>query len=195
MTLLKTPTIKCPSFYIFFIQITGFWKSQDLFLGWHDGGETNNYPRGISHPWVNLWEGGVRSHFGLKDLGHALTDWLTSEWWERNPGMESELESISRMTDTERMRGGCLTSQSAILTYIFIPLVCVWGWSVFVFSCMLLCMQAFLFVCVGVNERTHAYNCVCMSVVVYVPFILHLLVFGGEWIHTWDCVCTRDESV
>lgn len=37
----------------------------------------------------------ARNHFGLKDLGHALTDWLTSERGDRNPGVESQLESIS----------------------------------------------------------------------------------------------------
>ncbi len=74
----------------------------------------------------------ARSHFGLKDLGHALTDWLTSAQWDRNPGVESELESVPWMsdtweTDTERMRGGCLASQPAawpIFSYHVCVCVC-----------------------------------------------------------------------
>lgn len=66
--------------FFFFPQKSGFLvKSQDLFWVGMTG-KTNNYPRGISHFLDNLEKGRgekAHSHFGLKDLGHTLTDWLT----------------------------------------------------------------------------------------------------------------------
>lgn len=140
-------------------------------------GKTNNYPRSISHPWVNLWErwggGTAHSHFGLKDLGHALTDWLTSEQWDRNPGVESELESISWMTDTweidtERLRGESLASQPVALTYIFK-------------LCMRVCVCVFAFVwgrdVSGLSMHRFVQASICMR--------------GGVWMHTCVQLCVH----
>lgn len=193
MTPLKTPTNYQTS--LFFLPLNQrLWEIARFILGWLDGEKQTIIPEAFpilesicgkrggkgAQP---LWVKGFRSRFNwLADIRtgrqkswngiwtriHLLNDWHLRDWhWENE--------------------GRCLASQPAVLTYIFIPCmsVCVplWGRGVFVLFYMLPCMQTFLFVCVGVYECTHACNCVCMFVVVYVPFILHgnvsLLVFRG----------------
>lgn len=99
-------------------------KPKNVILGWHDGGEEtpNNYPQGISPSSSQFVGWGWRcSHFGLKDLGHTLTHLLTSEQWDRNPGVESEFDSISCVPDTRETDTWRITSQPAILAYILKP--------------------------------------------------------------------------
>lgn len=108
------PPLKCHSFFSFFfyLRIKRFCKIARFILGWHDGGKTNNYPRGISHPWVNLWERGekgaqplwvkgFRSRFNwLPDIRtvkqkswsgiwtriHLLNDWHLRDRLQKNEG-------------------------------------------------------------------------------------------------------------
>lgn len=118
--------------------------------------------------------GKAHSHFGLKDLGHALTYWLTSEQWGRNPGVESELESVSWMTDTsqtdtERLRS---ESQPAALTYIC---------KLYVYACVCVC------ICLFVREWCLA----CLCTALCSGFYLYASVCVNAHTRVRECTHTR----
>lgn len=69
------------SFFFFTSESNAFVKSQDLFWVGMMGGKQTIIPEAFPILESICGKGGkkARSHFGLKDLGHALTDCLTSE--------------------------------------------------------------------------------------------------------------------
>lgn len=109
------------------------------------------------------------------------------------------------------MRGGCLVSQPAILTYIFILCVCV---SVSLYeeevslSCLLcccVCRRLYLYSWVCMNARMHVIVCACYWLCTTLSFYMgmclslcsevHKYILETVWVFACVFVCTGDESV
>lgn len=171
-------------------KIRVFLEIARFILGWHDGEKQTIIPEAF--PILESICGKVvveaHSHFGLKDLGHTLTDWLTSEQQEQNPGVDSRSESCSRVTDIwetekERIRGGCLTSQPvawpiflfAASVYVY---VCVEEGYSSCFKCCRVCMDFFMYVWACVSAHMHVIFWACLWLCTFLSFSMGMCLFS-----------------